>query len=319
MAEYKFSVPPKTVPLTEGLLSEFLAVEPFKRDRKLSPARMKLIRIQLLAGRMRTTVWATVYCEETGKFYRMNGQHTSTEYKACIDNRSLTDPGSVYITLERFQCKTLQDVASLYSTFDTRSSARSQGDINGAFAATEPRLEKISLKVLNTIVAGASYALLGRGADKEDAHDRAARVIDEADFVLWCWKLFQPDNPPDEYGGFRHLQRAPSIAVMFKTWKRHPAAAEAFWTAVRDATGRSPTQGCRQLHRWLDTHSITGSSRTSVGKPSAGRREFHVRCIHGWNAWATGKATKLSYFPEAGIPSIKVPTNDCSGGRLFAE
>ncbi len=295
---WKVNKKPVTLQVTKDLANEFANMEPAPLDRPLSERRIAVYRRLLEQGGFRPCTWAKAYCKETGSTYRVNGKHTSTLLS------SLEVLPQFYVTIEEYECESLDDVARLYSTFDSKLMARSAGDINHSFAGTVPQLRDMPLRLINVAVAGMAYHLYNTGAKyvSMQAAEKAELLLEHTDFVVWLKEMI--GGGVSEQRGHRskcpHLQRQPVVAAMMGTWLRHTVEATKFWTAVRDETGTDPKMPDRVLSRWLLTNVIK-----EKGKAKTHHREVYVKCLHGWNAWRNKESTKLQYFADADVPKIK--------------
>lgn len=286
----------KTLRPNHGLVSEFATMTPAKSDRNILPARMSLLRKEMVTGRFRTAVWAAVFCKETKQTYRVNGKHTST----LLSQMNGEAPKDIKIYVERYECDTLEDVASLYATFDAKWSARNAGDINKAFAASVPELDGVSLKIINVCVTGMSMSMWGGNYGQYPADQRAQFIISESDFIVWANTILAGDQRK-----VKHLLRGSVVAAMYKTWKVAKSESSEFWNAVLIGEGKvgSPE---RKLEKVLLTTSVN-AGKGALGLKTASPREIIAKCIHGWNAWVSGSSTDLKYYPKADLPEVKKP------------
>jgi hypothetical protein len=294
---------PKTVRVTNKLAKEWVEMGAAHVDRPLSERRMQVYEKIMAAGGFRPVAWAKAYCKETGQWYRVNGKHTSTLYSTA-DLKNLPDQ---YVVVEEYEADTVEDVARLYATFDSRSQTRTVGDINRSFAAAIPELAPMTDRLINLAVGALAFNIWptteGGFAGKayKQPVERAELLFDHVPEVVWLNQIL-PNT-----ASRNHLWRMPVAAAMIGTWGKSKAAATEFWTAVRDETGGNPDLPDRKLARWLLTIGADGTgkhTRTRVRyRPEA--REFYVRSIHAWNAWRAGKTTELKYYTQADIPAIK--------------
>lgn len=285
---------PKTVRVTKQLARDFAEMDAPPQDRPLNERRLMVYRKMLANESFRPVAWATCRCKETGGTYRINGKHTSTLLS------SLETIPEFYAVVERYEAETLEDVARLYSTFDSKTQSRTASDINRAFAASVPELAILPTSLISLAVTGISYATWQDAYSSRVPAERAELMLDHVDFVLWL---------NDMIGGkketYRHLYRGPVVSAIFLTWQKSRKDAQAFWLAVRDETGESPSLPDRRLAKWLSTMNISFGMHSQG--PSSRRstpREFFVRCLHAWNAWRKGQATDLKYFPNAKVPAV---------------
>lgn len=289
----------KVQQVTKKLASEFAEMTPAPHDRLLSERRLQVYERLMRAGQFRPCIWAKAECSETGETYRVNGKHTST-----LLSRIAGEVQQIYVTIESYDCPTLEDVGRLYGTFDSAIASRSTSDVNRAFAATVPELASLPRKVIDACVTGMAIHEIGGvsgGREFGTPADRAERLLDHPEFVLWAASILSPMEKA------KHMCRGGVVGAMFGSRQKAKRDAELFWVAVRDETGERPTLPDRQLAKWLGTTSVS-NARSAPHLPAnrkAEPREFYVRCTHAWNAWRRGEDVKLlKYYADAKIPAF---------------
>jgi hypothetical protein len=297
---YELVGTPKTEKVTQALAIKFRDMDPVPHDRPLNPKRVDAYRKMLAVGLFRPVQWATVHCNETQATYRVNGKHTSNlfaEYEQL--------PQHLHATIEHYHCDTLDDVARLYATFDSRTQVRTTNDINRAFAAVDPDLAELPTKIVNLCVTGVSYSRHGDNWKNQGASQRAECLLEDDTkiFAVWLHEILKANNESS-----RHLWRGPVVASMYDTFRKSRKASGEFWMAVRDGTGATPKTPDRVLHRFLLT-KVVSHGGMSAGPRSAskgslcGAREMYVKCLHAWNAWRRDTTTDLKYHAQGKIPS----------------
>lgn len=288
---------PKTVRVTRVFAKEFADMDPAPHDRPLSERRLSVYRSLFQQGLFRPCTWAKAYCNETNGWYRVNGKHTSTLLSI------LETVPEFYVTLEEYSCDTLNDIARLYATFDSKLQSRTSRDINVSFAATVPELACISGRVVNLAVAGMAYHLMGSHASRKQPAERAELLLEHTEFVLWLDGLLGLQTKgtlEDGRKSAQHLHRSAVVAAAMATWMKAPEKATVFWTAVRDETGEKNILPDRKLAHWL---LVTGTNNRGVTtEKRADEREFYSRCIHAWNAWRKNERTEMRYYPDKDVP-----------------
>lgn len=291
---WSVSAKPKTLRVTRQLAQEFAEMEPAPHDRPLNERRLMVYERALKAGGFRPVAWAKCYCKETGATYRVNGKHTSTLLA------TIAELPEFYATVESYEADTLEDVARLYATFDSRSQVRTTSDINRTFAATVPELARIGRSTIDLLVSGISYERWQDQYAHTPATERAELLLDHIDFASWFCSTIGEKRGNESL----HLHRAPVVGAMLATWKRSQKDCTRFWVAVRDETGAHPTMPDRKLARWLLQWSVNlGNGAKSIPSRKAAPREFFVKSLHAWNAWRKGQTTDLKYFPQARVPT----------------
>lgn len=290
----------KSVRYTHALGTEFSEMEPAPNDRPKRDWRCEQIRSALQSGVFRTCEWASCYCKETKKTYRINGKHTSTVLSEMNGNA----PKGLQIIVERFEADTLRDVAHLYSTFDRRGSSRSTGDINVAFSASVPELAEMKQRLVSLCVTGMSYATWEENGKYRPAEERALLVVENKDFLLWFEKVVGERTSSN-----CHLSRGPVVAAMFKTWQKSHKAATDFWEEVISESNSSAQSPSRKLSRHLLTSTVRSIRSTGTGaKMKDGRKiegfhSLYCRCLHAWNAYRRNATTDLKYY-EGDTPDV---------------
>jgi hypothetical protein len=294
---WKMNARPQTVQITKGLCQRFSEMESLPRDRDLKERRLTIYRKLLDEGRFRTVTWAACYCKETDCEYRVNGLHTSTLFG------SLGELPELYVTIETYEAETLEDVANLWSTFDSQVASRTAHELYQASAACVPELRELSRTTINKCVPGIAYGLWQDGYMRHSAPERAELLFDHTEFILWLDQEIQITQQDAE-----HLCRAAVIGVMLGTWQKSRKQATVFWTAVRDEIGAKPGLPDRVIAKWLRRMRCTGHGGPGSGRTHASKlappREFYVKSIHAWNAWRRGETTDLKYHASAKIPAM---------------
>jgi hypothetical protein len=283
---------PRTVKVSKALAREWAEMDPAPHDRPLSERRLQVYGKLFKEGLFRPCTWARAFCVETGGTYRVNGKHTSVLLSG------LDTLPEFYVTVEDYICDTLEDVARLYATFDSRMQSRTVADINRSFAATVPIIADMPATTINAAVAGMAYGTWFSKMTTIQPAEKAELLLEHTDFIVWLNGLVSASN---EQG---HLRRQAVTAAMFGTWQKAKLAAAEFWTAVRDESGGRADLPDRRLARFLLTHSINRGRGANRGVASD-TREMYVKCLHAWNAWRKNEATDLKYFADKDIPTIR--------------
>lgn len=300
---------PQTLKVTKKLAREFAEMDPAPHDRALSERRLQVYQRLFKEGSFRPCTWAKALCVETEGVYRVNGKHTSTLLAG------LGELPEFYVTVESYQCDTLEDVAKLYATFDSNLQSRTARDIYLSFAGTVPELREMPARTLvlavtgmNVFLGGTYLTPSGSTVVRSQPAERAEALFDHPEFVIWLNQILSAgsDNSRGRDGRAqaRHLMRAPVVGVMMGTWKKSQTAATEFWSAVRDETGESPQRPDRKLARYLLTAGVDmggGTRRVKTVHP----REMFAKCIHAWNAWRKQETTNLNYYADKDVPAIK--------------
>ena len=298
---WKLRGSPKTVRITSKLAKEWSEMSSASVDRPLSERRLGVYRAMLDKGEFRPVLWSKAWCKEIEEWERVNGKHTSTLF-ASVD---LSKYQEVYAVIEEYDCETIEDVAKLYSTFDSATQSRNTGDINRSFASTDPDLKVMEQKAINLFVSAIAYSknpTVSSGANQSTVMERAEAMLDNVPFCIWANEMMYGEGMTKKSS---HMRRQPVVGAMFSTYNKSKSAATEFWTAVRDETGATPDLPDRKLARFLLQMKLAVSG-SSAGIPKRFRltpKEFYVKSIKAWNSWRKKEPTDLKYFAEAKIPS----------------
>lgn len=283
---------PASVKVTTKLAQEWACMEGCPSDRPTSQRRLDVYRKEVENGSFRSVVWAKAHCRETNKTYRVNGKHTSLVF-ALLETPV---PPGVFAHIEEYECETLQDVARLYATFDSRMQGRTPGDINATFSAVSPLLGEMSPRLINMAVSGISYGMEGDSYSQTQPIQRAERLLENEEFVLFLAELLTGPN-------LKMLMRVPVVGAIWKTYQKDKGECKTFWEAVRDETGASPDLPCRRLAKYLAVNAVNnGTGAHAPRNRKATAREFLVKSIHAWNAFRRGAGTNLAYFADKPVP-----------------
>ncbi len=283
---------PSTLRVTARLAKEYAEMEAAHVDRPLSERRLQVYRKVRAQGGFRPVTWAKAWCEETKQFYRVNGKHTSTLFSDG-DN-----PENLFVTIEEYNCDTLEDVAKLYATFDSQAQTRTTGDINRSFAAVIPELAEYDSRVLNLCVSALNFSTTDAEHVRGTPAERAEALFDNVEICTWVKELIGDRNKHS------HLHRVPVVAAMIACYRKSKSAATQFWTAVRDETGTRPDLPDRRLAKFLSTTKADGGA----GAPRVASRfritarEYCVRSVRYWNAWRKGETVDTKYGPTHKVP-----------------
>jgi hypothetical protein len=288
---WELKTTPVSVAATRELAKEFAEMTPAPHDRALSERRLEVYE-KLVEGRQfRPVTWAKAWCLETQDWYRVNGKHTSV----LLAERLKTIPKGFHVIIETYECDTLEDVAKLYATFDSKMQSRTARDIYLSFASTCPELAEMDGRFLTGVVSGMGYH--SRGDDYWDMQpaERAEILLSDTDFVVWAWRLFGP--PQENVGHVRKILRQGILAAMYGTYLKDRVRAEEFWKLVRDESSPTPDTPDRKLARYLATVTTRQGGHMAT-------REMMVKAIHAWNAWKRKEKSNLNYYKDKEVPKI---------------
>lgn len=295
---WKLTGHPKTQKVTKAIAKQFADMEAAPGDRPLSERRLQVYEKIAKAGGFRPVSWAAATCKQTGGQYRVNGKHTATLFSG------LEPLPELYAVVEFYECDTLEEVADLYSTYDSKTMTRTVSDINRSFARCVSALSDVPDRTVNTVVSAVAYSvhLDGYRRDLQPA-ERAEGILENYDFALWVHEMF---GQAGGQNGNRHLLRVAVVAAMFGSYRKNKADAQKFWTEVRDETAPTPQEASRKLAKFLLlNHSSNSRKDQGTLRYRVSDREFFVKCIHAWNAWRKDEATNLAYHATADVPEFK--------------
>jgi hypothetical protein len=287
---YKQIRAPRPIQISRKIAEAHAALPNIRNDRQLKQERIEAYKSMIANRTMRPVTWATARCVETGETYRVNGQHTAHAYMQVEQV-----PEDSYAMLEEYVCDTLEDVARLYQTFDSKSANRSQSEIFRAFAGTNERLGDVQSKIVDKCVSGIAVAR-GGGRIVYDRFtnataDKAIDMLNNIDFVVWVNEHFKN-------GQHSHMVRVGCIAAMFSSWQKCQRDCKSFWLEVRDETNTDSEHPSRKLSRFLLKYSATAKA----GRDSI--RHEYVVCLQCWNSYRKKKPVRIAYQPTAEVPAV---------------
>jgi hypothetical protein len=217
-----------------------------------------------------------------------NGQHT------CI---AILETGeSIPAVVEEYNCKTPEDFAALYRTFDNNA-VRSLSEI----AYPETRALKLdwTRKFIGIILAGISFIEGHTGMHKNKRVEYLKKYIKEGTFAH---DILSPVSSSER----RHMERGPVIAAMFLTFRKCAADAERFWEDVRDGENLPGKSPALKLRNYLMQASVSVGRGVSTPSLNAAvtYREMYGKCIVAWNAYRRGDATALKFYADKELPKV---------------
>jgi hypothetical protein len=278
-----------TITATPEVAKKWIELAVYERDRPLKPKLLTLLKKAIEDGEFRTTIWAKAKLD--GIWYRVNGKHTSYLMAQIPKLPKIT------IHLEEYEVNTPEEMAALYSTFDTRESSRSCADVYRVYAASNPALKDVSARVIGLCVTGLAFDKWEEEyTHRASLQERAELLLENPKFVVWADELLRHGNSKNT------LLRGGVVAAMARTFHKSQADATLFWTAVRDGTGTTPKKPDRVLQKWLLSVAVRFGGGMQTGKKMADGREMFARCIHAWNAWRKQEVTELKYYSDKGLP-----------------
>jgi len=283
----------KTTALTKALAKKYATMEPVPRERPLSQKRIRELCADVKTKKTIVFQWAAA--QVGNDVYRVNGQHTSYLFHT---NPKLVNSG-LRVNVTVYECKDMEEVAELYSKFDSGVSSRNAGDVNRVYAGTLESLMDMPTWLVNLCTTALAYAKWGEQYMAKRREDRAQLLTKNEDFILFVQELSKTSGS----GGFKFMKKGAVVAAIFETYKISEDFSRRFWTAVRDATGISPDLPDRQLNNFLLTATLNSGANILTNKSAATRREIFAKCIIAWNAYRKEEVTRLRYSPSKPLPT----------------
>lgn len=238
-----------------------------------------------------SNTWAVADCLADGQCYRVNGKHSSTaivRFAEDYPERPLPT-----VQFQEYECDTIEDVVSLYETFDRLDAAKRAPDIIGEYQAAHPKLKTIPNKIVTEALSALSWLEYGDDFTKKGTiKERFVLVKEKAEFCKWLHELKTGKK------GRNLISRLGVTAAIYLTWEADKDEAAKFWQLVMDATGTLPRKGDRKLNVFL-MKTVTGGNKAR-GQDQASTHKFAACCLHGWNAWRRGADTDLKYYGNTG-------------------
>lgn len=287
---------PVTVKCTRPLVQRFYDMPAWDGDRDLKHRITRTIAQLVRSNDFRVASFASAYCKEDGKEYRVNGKHTSH----VLAEMNGDFPKDLYANVERHECDTREDVAKLYATYDNPAHNRSNIDIYQAFAAAHPDLIGTPKMILSVCASGIAYSIWEDAIYQHQREERAGLLVASPEFVVSCAALLKGTKK-----AVGHVRRSPVVAAMFRTFSKSRKQSEEFWSLVRDGSGPKHTSPDRKLYAHLMQTSVGRGRGADKDKVQEQHREMYVKCIHAWNAWRGGNDTNLAYHSDKPTPPVK--------------
>ena len=270
--------------LTRKLAREVSEMPRYNGERPIKKMRLRELEDKLDLGLFYAPRWS--FAEFEGRRYRVNGQHSS-----LMLSETRKFPDSMQVVWDEFLADSLEDVADLFSQFDPRLCVRSRGDVVGAHGSCHKELEEVTPSKLVKIMGGVTYGLTdGVGVRSVSDNNKGRMVHEHTAFASWV----------NQFLGKLWTFKTPVIAVMFRTYSVDAMVAKCFWQDVYDESAPDNDDPTRVLANFL-RDNMKGRNFNGRGFDS---KAFYCKCIHAWNAYRSGKKTKLNYFPNAVIPKV---------------
>ena len=274
----------RSVPMTRELALDVATMLATPWERPVKDFRVQHLRSELDKGAFHPPLWVFAKVKENGKFFRVNGQHSSI----MLSGLNGKFPKSLRATIHEYICDTMEDAAELFSKYDNPISSRTGSEIANAHGRAHDELAKMSPSDVGSIVLGIAGAGNEGSAPKaKDPADRARLIHSNIDFALFAHRFCRR----------RITSKTAVLAAIYHTWKRDPDFAATFWDEVRTASHRDPKHPSRTLNDFL---------KEGIHTQKWTARAVFVKCHHAWNAarqnpWRT---TDLKYTKTAPVPKL---------------
>jgi len=258
-------------------------------ERDLDKTRIAKLKDKVLGGTALSFIWATATVLATGEKFRVNGHHSSNML-ASLDGAF---PKGLKAHVDNYEVPELKDLALLFRQFDFRGSARSIGDIAGAYQMLVPELQDVPKPRARKAIEGANWYLkkivgsnVPRGDDLYDMFNQS----EYHSFIHMVGRIYTPKTA--EF-------TLPVIGAMYGTFDVSPDDAETFWHDVaHEGGGNEEKHPTTVLDAWLLANAES--------KDKAPEMAVYRACVMAWNAYRKrASLDRISrYDPKKGIPDL---------------
>jgi len=277
-------------PFTHKEANRALNMTPFVGDRPLNENRVLDYAALMESGdfQFENASIAVVYCEETKKWYRVNGKHTCTA-------RLLLDGPVPKIRVVRYRVATMEDVRRLYTQFDPPEASRTSREQLDARTKGVDAFEGITNTVRAKLAAGLRmwYGRQCRNELKQSS--RLITMNETADLMLnehyrLCMHVAPMIDRIIGLGPIAHsFNRSPVHGAMFATFNKVVGASNTFWEKVITGLGfESSVEPAKVLRDWLQTHTTTAGGNNSIS-----REDMYRGCLVAFNKLREDKPLRV--------------------------
>ncbi len=282
----------KKVALSHEFCLKILELTEVPGDRNVRPRLVNRIITAMRRNTMRYELVsvAVARCLEDGVEYRENGQHTCRAVLALPADWVHEKVNYLY-----YECDTLEDVRTLYGTFD-QGGSRSKAEVILSLLKSTPQFENVSDRLIRSVASGLAFWLW------DDANTRADHDGEDVAYLLQNDHAVVANRVvafSQKHGGFTKrdltwVDRAAVLAAMLETFNTVPTKATEFWDKV--VTGAELREGDPRLklHNVLMTSRLLNAQTRSKPKNivNAGLEEMYRWCIVAWNTWRNGESLR---------------------------
>jgi len=300
------------IDLDREFAAKYLSFKEFDGERQINMRHVDYLLTQMRDGRFNWSNVNVATAEFLGETYKINSQHTQ---QAAL---ALEGDWKVQVRHLHYRCRTLQELKTLYSTFD-RNRPRTNSHLSHVELAGTPIAQVVSKRMLNLLGGGYCTYLNTemeanqRAATIQQFHDLSARI--------GAWDANRSVQ------AFRFVKRQAIVAAILATFARNTdpvsdAAADEFWSNVAEGTMLQPGSAQYSLNRYLETHFLnvqaTGKKKTAPHLVVSTEDMFRV-CLRAWNHHCTDRPIQPQAFrPGNSRPNV-LRYSDVKGGSVPTE
>jgi hypothetical protein len=280
----------KTMGLTPELAREFDEMPATVTERDLDQKRLKYLRESILSGRAIPFQWSKAKVNGSTDVIRINGHHSSH----VLNEMNGEFPEGLIAHIDTYEVDTIEHLPVLFKQFDSRHSARSLGDISGAYQSVVPALAGLSKGAARKAIEAVSWferKIVGTPVPSgDDVYDLFFQAAYHP-FINMACSIVSIKTP--EFN-------TQVLAAMFGTHETSPTESESFWKAVAlQGDGNAEDHPATVLDTWLL------DAREAEQKPS--QMEVYRACVIAWNRYRNHQSLdRIGKFdPKKGAPEIE--------------
>jgi hypothetical protein len=285
----------ETRAITPALATEFSTMPASVTERELNPKRMDYLKGVILGGSALPFIWARAKVLETGEVYRVNGHHSST-LLASLDGDM---PEGLIAHIDNYEVQANMDLAWLFRQFDPRQSARTPGDIAGAYMMSVPELRNVGRLAGQKAILGATWydkKIVGLSVPTgDDVYTMFAKPVYH-DFIHMVDRIYSDKTP--EF-------TAPVLGAAYGTFEKSSTQSEEFWTDVAHQGGNNASDE-RHPTTVLDAELLNLRAVKKSHQRVVKEMEVYRACAVAWNAFRSGRSLDRigKWDPKKGAPDL---------------
>lgn len=286
------------IELTHERAEQILSMTELPGDRLLRNKHVDRLTDAMMRG---TFVWdfvsiITCRCAETGKTYRMNGQHT------CWARLNMQEKYRAPCRLIHYQAETEADMRRLYASID-RNSPRTKPNVIDSYLVGTPEFGHTKKRSLRLAASGLALWLWEKKSERSshDGDDISYLMLSTYyDLAAKVVSIFDELRPVDH----SHVYRQSVAAAMYATCNVAPQVARRFWISVADGSGfESANDPGLRLRNYLMKTTVESGQGVLTGKKRSTIEELYRICLVAWNAHRRGDKVKMLRSP-GGRPKV---------------